>query len=646
MPKTINIICLHNGTTNSDQDQYVSNVVKMRDGLVKDDSQLVFYADGIGNKQDWSTKTMRAISSATGYGGGWIMDEMFKQIKQELRQKIEKGELKAGDTLNFSVGGFSRGAATARHFGTQYLLKELPDFLAKTLAEEADPALKKANNSWTSKLFGSKKHKPKDTDPKINVALKAEYIFDTVPSFGIPINIWALEKLGIKNQEIDYGWKFDIPATTKAFHAVATDEVREGMTPRLVDYVNSGMTQEVFFAGTHSTVGGGIEPPKAGTPRMGDTDSLRWMAKSAHAEGLQFTSEFTKAHMPTQPPKELGYIEKADWKMLPPTQRGARELYVQEDGKKSNLFIVVHDSLMQRIQQDPNYRPEQILKQDGLTVLFENGNSHTLSADEFTSLKAFMTQAASIDSVSRRTRSKAPVAELALFSTLNELRSIYEPEHVDFENSSDGADVDVDDIDSFHSSQQSAPASRDIDHVAADAALTSSSSSGSDSDDESEDLDSRSFSSGSDSDSDLSSASSSGSSASRSDSSRAEEDESSYSSSESDSQVDSFEDDDEDAEEAKSNHSSQQPISQADPIEDSDAANDEDQKKKAAEPIAGTGQYDLDAVFSGPNATSVTLRELKEQQARDERERASRTSRVPAPVSGKPPQPRAAGGRP
>ena len=169
----ITIVVLFNGTDQSDINPILSNIVKMRDGLVEDTKQLVIYEDGIGNIKDWKSTIIRWISLITGYGGKWVMDEAYQSLISKIKQNIQQGLIKDGDNLKLSVGGFSRGAALARHFATQYLQAKLSYDLYK------------------------------QTQLKLDVELKAEYLFDTVPSFGLPINIWFLKLFGIYTQQRD-----------------------------------------------------------------------------------------------------------------------------------------------------------------------------------------------------------------------------------------------------------------------------------------------------------------------------------------------------------------------------------------------------------------------------------------------------------
>ena len=65
----IHFVVLFNGTGNHADDPAVTNVVKMRDGLINDDKQFVIYRDGIGNNKQWG-KLISWFAQLTGWGGG------------------------------------------------------------------------------------------------------------------------------------------------------------------------------------------------------------------------------------------------------------------------------------------------------------------------------------------------------------------------------------------------------------------------------------------------------------------------------------------------------------------------------------------------------------------------------------------------
>lgn len=338
----IHLVVLFNGTSNDDKDAAVTNIVKMRDGLKKNDQQFVIYRNGIGNDQEWRWFLPRLFAEITGYGGGWIMHQAYQELRRTLTQAIANAKIKTGDTLHLSVGGFSRGAALARHFANG---------LQNRLTHDIQ------------NLFNL----------SVNVKLDCEYLFETVPSFGIPINLWLLDKLfGIRNQEINLGWNFQIPTGTKVYHAVAADERRNAFTPHLVNF-KAGETEEIWFEGDHSSVGGGYAPPMKET-RMSDENTLRYMVRRARENGLQFEESFLqKIGVAVTRHNPLGMMKAPRYNELPPTQRGPRTIVVKESDKPSTRSPRIAESLLQRMHNDPAYRPESIKTLSAFEVFKESG---------------------------------------------------------------------------------------------------------------------------------------------------------------------------------------------------------------------------------------------------------------------------------
>ncbi len=347
------IIVLFNGTGNGDKDgtenknknTAITNVVKMRDGLIKDESQFVIYRDGIGNDQQWHWKPLRYFSEVTGYGGGWVMDHAYADLMTAIDNAIKNQLITENDSLQVYLGGFSRGAALARHFGNEYINK---------------------------KFVQEMQHKL----PGVQITLESEYLFDTVPSFGIPINLWIGKLFGINNQEIDLGYNFDIPDTTRANHAVAIDEHRDAFNPRLVDHVE-GMTKEVWFDGDHSSIGGGYKPAQE-SEVMGDENPLRFMVGCALDDGIRFEQSFLDAIHINEQVHPLGHIETPERKNLPPTQRIDRKICLQEYGKRSDKAPTIARSVLDRIQSE-SYRPENVAALNRFDIREEDGNLSSFS---------------------------------------------------------------------------------------------------------------------------------------------------------------------------------------------------------------------------------------------------------------------------
>ncbi len=319
----------------------------MRDGLINDDKQFVIYRDGIGNNKQWG-KLISWFAQLTGWGGSWVMFRAYRELMRTLRKAIADGKIKPNDTLHFSVNGFSRGAALARHFVINYINGRLLRDLSTRL------------------------------EINLNVTVDAEYLFDTVAAFGIPFDIWLLTKFGIYNQQIDPGWDFQIPENTKAYHALSVDEQRDPFTPKLIDY-KKNLTEEVWFDGDHSSVGGGYAPSQVNEV-LYDEKPLRYIMRKAIQNGLRFCNSFLQKYFSADALEyPLGTVQTPRWELLPETQRGPRKIYVQKNAKQTNVPPLIAESVIRRMRDDSHYRPEAIRKLKEFRVLKENSEIENYS---------------------------------------------------------------------------------------------------------------------------------------------------------------------------------------------------------------------------------------------------------------------------
>lgn len=356
-PEPFRAVVLFNGTSNDDKDQALTNVVRMRDGLVQDTKQMVVYCNGVGNDQEWWGIT-KWISLLTGYGAGWVMKQAYKDLTRQIDERIAQGKLKPSDTLEISVGGFSRGAAIARHFANEYIHNEL-----------------------TERYKG-----------QFKIRLDAEYLFDTVGAFGIPFNIAFLERLKIYFQEIDLGWNFVVPLLTKAYHAVSLDEKREAYTPKPLNQSNTSsrlhaVREEVYFEGDHSSVGGSYKKP-AGVEKLSDRNPLHYMVQRARKNGLRFNKAFIKAHHLDNPDKvyELGHMFETDTSKWPSTQIEDRALLTNVGGAIQEVTVpLIALSAYRRMETVKGYRPKNLDKYDEVDVLQNNGTKERMSLNELRS---------------------------------------------------------------------------------------------------------------------------------------------------------------------------------------------------------------------------------------------------------------------
>lgn len=344
----INCVILFDGTTEDIKQPNVTNVVKLFKGLVRDPRQIVIYENGIGNALEWRWSLFRLFADMTGYGGGWVMQRAFHSLTKELNNAIRNNTLKEGDILKISVGGFSRGAALARQFVNSYLKSTLQTKLPI----------------------------------RVKVKIDAEYLFDTVPSFGLPLHIRLAAWLGIKLE--NWGWDFSVADEIKSYHAVSLDEKRWAFKPHLVEYLK-GKREEIWFAGDHGSVGGGYPMPYEGAV-MGDHIPLQFIAKSAHQNGLSFTPEFIKNVIHCKKKESNGFIATPAWYILPEYQRCDRKPHVIVHAEKhSNLKPYIHQSVIERVQTT-SYCPSFLHVLKRFKVIDTEGNIKKYKEEQISDL--------------------------------------------------------------------------------------------------------------------------------------------------------------------------------------------------------------------------------------------------------------------
>jgi len=274
--------------------------------------QIVHYDEGVGTNRNEK------------YGGGMFGKGLYANVREAylfLCLNYEPGD-------EIYLFGFSRGAYTARSFGglvgncgimrSEYIEKVLEaarlykargeantDAKRIALQEDLFALIKKyghpvttcqAEHDWKLCQFGLEEH----NHPRVDI--KYIGLWDTVKS------IFTLrQSLGLPDPSSEFHDE-DIPeCTSSGRHAVALDEHRKtfDFTPwenldqankRVFEKINwSGSFdeyktskdrafKEVWFPGTHGSVGGGGE-------RRGLSDtSLLWVLDGARAEGLQINT--------------------------------------------------------------------------------------------------------------------------------------------------------------------------------------------------------------------------------------------------------------------------------------------------------------------------------------------------------------------
>ncbi len=247
---TLRMGIFFDGTGNDpyNQEEY-SNVKKLFDlypnqidgeGNVNINKESIFpstmsaYIRGVGSDSKNGEKD-GALSSGFALGMTDRMSGMLFYIQSAVEayklRKLEKlGVGYFPETLEFDIFGFSRGAATARHFVN---------------------ILKQEGGFWSIKIDGKEVKYSID-----NTKIITLNIFDTVGSSGIP------------GRNIDPGFTYHIDPSyieRKVHHFVANDEYRSNFDGQLstnnnTDYprnINDRKFEERVLFGAHSDIGGG-----------------------------------------------------------------------------------------------------------------------------------------------------------------------------------------------------------------------------------------------------------------------------------------------------------------------------------------------------------------------------------------------------
>jgi uncharacterized protein (DUF2235 family) len=113
-------------------------------------------------------------------------------------------------------------------------------------------------------------------------------VWDTVGALGIPVPFWGT----LNSKSFLFHDTEPSKIVQHARHAVSIDENREDFRPELWDDKPGLDIEQVWFAGTHSDVGGGYK-------QSGLSDwASHWMLNEALGFGLKFESHFVDSLVP------------------------------------------------------------------------------------------------------------------------------------------------------------------------------------------------------------------------------------------------------------------------------------------------------------------------------------------------------------
>lgn len=303
------VVCI-DGTWNSpaEETRFFSaptNVRRISELLINDDAQRVFYLRGVGT----DSFTDRII------GGGWGSGTE-RRIRDGYRTLCE--HWRPRDKI--ALVGFSRGAFAARWItgvmaNVGILRPGALDLVEQAISIGTRPAF--ARNEKEIREFVDKHCYPDQGRPLVDFV----GVFDTVVRYGPFLAPLRMIAQGVTRRHIGLRDHIAPRIVSRIAHALALDECRVAFPPwRFGPERPNGpgqIIEEVWFAGSHSDVGGGyVDSESSEIP-------LRWMAERADEAGLRF-KEMPRvgenSYRAPLHPSRTGF-----WRLFPPLKRVIHE---------------------------------------------------------------------------------------------------------------------------------------------------------------------------------------------------------------------------------------------------------------------------------------------------------------------------------
>lgn len=253
------IIYCSDGTWNSGT-RTNTNVYRLYRALTVSATQVPLYDPGVGSDGG-------VLSRLRGGAFGEGLVENVREGYERIAAIFEDGD-------QLFLFGFSRGAYTARSLGGMIAYCGLP-------TGKPNPRLvADAFTAYRNRRPGE----PKWSNPPSDTQLVAGHVvmvgvWDTVGTLGVPGALFGRQdakRYGFLNT----GLHRDVEA---GYHALSLDEKRHQYPPTLWDEapVNGQIIEQVWFAGAHCDVGGGL-------PATSLSDiTLAWMLSHAEKHGVE-----------------------------------------------------------------------------------------------------------------------------------------------------------------------------------------------------------------------------------------------------------------------------------------------------------------------------------------------------------------------
>ncbi|WP_297896252.1 DUF2235 domain-containing protein [Shewanella sp.] len=286
--------------------------------------QQVFYDWGVGSYYD------EVIGGATGRG-------LHKNIMDGYRYLVQN--YSPGDEIY--LFGFSRGAYTVRCLcgliNNCGILKR-PD---ARLIQQAFDHYKKSSAPFAPSGDKSLEFRQKHSHESREI--KFVGVWDTVGAMGIPISFLGL----FEDKDEFYDTKIGRNVRV-ARHALAIDEHRSDFEPTIWQVRDNMDMQQVWFAGAHSNIGGSYKPDRDGS--LLSDNALMWMINEAQRFNLSLEPHLQASLRPNP----LATLHDSRRNFYRIKQAYLRPL------DPSKAPILLHRSVKERWEQDPQYRPKNL----------------------------------------------------------------------------------------------------------------------------------------------------------------------------------------------------------------------------------------------------------------------------------------------
>ena len=326
------IVCC-DGTWQKLENTAASNVVKIAQALrLQDDQgipQIIFFDEGIGTDSD--------LVYNLGSGAfGWGIDQKIKTAYRFLSVNYEEGD-------EVYLFGFSRGAYAVRCLAgfiycsglvKRKYIRKTPE--AYALYRDRDPATKPSGDKAIEfrEKYGDR------------LPIRALCCWDTVGALGVPdlipyfpLNNWVNKKYKFFDTKLNR-------YIQNAFHAIAIDEIRKSFQFTTMNHSDGAETeiQQRWFVGEHGCIGGGTEA----TYGLSDI-TLIWMMERVEELGLALDRDCLEEKL--KPRFDTPFSNKPTGLLA----LGGESRRIIEGG-----IFATHETVKQRWQQDPHYRPENL----------------------------------------------------------------------------------------------------------------------------------------------------------------------------------------------------------------------------------------------------------------------------------------------